>query len=91
MSSAQAKVGKATATNLSAVIERYQQEKILINADIQATGDELKEYFLDSQMASIGHTLEEPEITIGGEFFKSCVSGAVNLLLNALIFPVKST
>lgn len=45
MSSAQAKVGKATATNLSAVIESYRQEKILINADIQATGDELKEYF----------------------------------------------
>lgn len=62
MSSAQAKVGKATATNLSAVIESYRQEKILINADIQATGDELKEYFLDSQMASIGHTLEELKV-----------------------------
>lgn len=59
MSSSKAKVGNAVATNLSAVIERYQQEKILINADIQATGDELKAYFLDSQMASIGHTLEE--------------------------------
>lgn len=62
MSSAQAKVGKATATNLSAVIESYRQEKILINADIQATGDELKEYFLDSQMANIGHTLEELKV-----------------------------
>ncbi|WYW99601.1 AsmA2 domain-containing protein YhdP [Proteus vulgaris] len=62
MSSSEAKVGNATATNLSAVIESYRQEKILINANIQATGDELKEYFLDSQMASIGHTLEELKV-----------------------------
>lgn len=62
MSANEAKVGKATASNLTAIIETYEKEKILINADITATGNELKDYFLNSQMASIGHTLEELQV-----------------------------
>lgn len=62
MSADKAKVGNASASNLTAVISDYAQEKIVIDADIVATGDELKDYFLDSQMASIGHTLEELKV-----------------------------
>ncbi|WP_409554409.1 YhdP family protein, partial [Proteus mirabilis] len=58
MSSDNVQVGKATAKNLTAIIEDYNKEKIVIDADIEATGDDLKEYFLASQMATIGHTLE---------------------------------
>ncbi|MGC6547648.1 DUF3971 domain-containing protein, partial [Escherichia coli] len=48
MSSDNVQVGKATAKNLTAIIEDYNKEKIVIDADIEATGDDLKEYFLAS-------------------------------------------
>lgn len=89
-----ANVGTAKAMNVSAVIERYQKEKIVIDADIEATGTELKDYFLQSQMASIGHTLEELQIAekingtlhldipFGGE--DVVASGKVNLKNNSV-------
>lgn len=45
MSSDNVQVGKATAKNLTAIIEDYNKEKIVIDADIEATGDDLKSIF----------------------------------------------
>ncbi|MEQ4922570.1 AsmA2 domain-containing protein YhdP [Proteus hauseri] len=101
MSADNAKVGKALASNLTAVISDYAKEKIVIDANIAATGDELKDYFLDSQMASIGHTLEELkvagningtlklDIPFGGE--DVVASGDINLKNNDVTLAFMDT
>ena len=62
MSADTAKVGNATASHLTAVIENYEKEQINIAANIEATGDALKDYFLHSPMVSIANTLEELQV-----------------------------
>ena len=59
------KLGKATATNLTADIPDYGHSMLLINADISGSGKQIANYFGDTPMkTSIGETLDV--LQIGG-------------------------
>ncbi|EKT59957.1 AsmA2 domain-containing protein YhdP [Providencia sneebia] len=65
MEAASVKLGDATATDLSAKIRDYQEEKLLINANVSGTGTQIQHYFAMTPMkTSIGSALEE--LQIGG-------------------------
>lgn len=58
-----AKLGDAQGHNVTAVIPDYEQEKLLIDADVSGEGYDIGQYFLDTPLAdSLGAALEELQL-----------------------------